>query len=430
MVIGKSADCCGCLMQIDHKLTSEGQRAPIEESDPRVMLAVRLGQALHRYGIPTHRLESAMNRILNRLGLNGHFFAMPTGVLISFGLPEEHRTSLIRIEPGEVDLEKQSLLDELVTDIVDGKVSAVEGIRRVDEIVSAESRYGTLLTVVAFGLSSCAASRFFGGGWREALVSAGIGLVIGGISVVLKQSEDARRIVEPGASLVAAMLAVAAASVVRPLSIYIATLAGLIVLLPGLMVTTAVRELATNNLISGTARLTGAALIFFEMGFGVALGSRIARAIFPVAVNLAPQSLPAWSLYLSLVLAPLGFVVLLRARPRDIPVVVLASLLSFSGARVGALMFGPQLGVCLGAVIVGAASNLYARRFNRPSAVPLVPGIILLVPGSIGYGSLSKFLESDVLSGIDTAFTMMLVAVALVTGLLVSNLVVSPRRAL
>jgi uncharacterized membrane protein YjjB (DUF3815 family) len=109
---------------------------------------------------------------------------------------------------------------------------------------------------------------------------------------------------------------------------------------------------------------------------------------------------------------------------------VLASLLSFSGARLGALMFGPQLGVCLGAVIVGAASNLYARRFNRPSAVPLVPGIILLVPGSIGYGSLSKFLESDVLSGIDTAFMMMLVAVALVTGLLVSNLVVSPRRAL
>jgi uncharacterized membrane protein YjjB (DUF3815 family) len=226
------------------------------------------------------------------------------------------------------------------------------------------------------------------------------------------------------------MLAVAAASVVRPLSIYIATLAGLIVLLPGLTVTTAVRELATNNLISGTARLTGAALIFFEMGFGVALGSRIAKAIFPIAVNLTPQALPAWTLYLSLALAPLGFVVLLRARPRDIPVVVCSSLLSFGGARIGALLFGPHLGVCLGAVLVGAASNIYARSFNRPSALPLVPGIILLVPGSVGYGSLAKFLERDVLSGIDTAFTMMLVAVALVTGLLVSNLVVPPRRTL
>ena len=245
-----------------------------EESDPRVMLAVRLGRALHRYGIPTHRLESAMNRVLERLGLDGHFFAMPTGVLISFGLPEEHRTSLIRVDPGEVNLEKQTLLDELVTDIVDGQVSAAEGIRRVDHIVLAKSRYGAALTVAAFGLSSGAASRFFGGGWREAVVSAGIGVVIGVLSVVLKDTKEARSIIEPAASLVAAVLAVAAASALRPLSVYITTLAGLVVLLPGLMVTTAVRELATNNLISGTARLTGAALIFFEMGFGVALGSR------------------------------------------------------------------------------------------------------------------------------------------------------------
>jgi uncharacterized membrane protein YjjB (DUF3815 family) len=60
----------------------------------------------------------------------------------------------------------------------------------------------------------------------------------------------------------------------------------------------------------------------------------------------------------------------------------------------------------------------------------MVPGILLLVPGSIGFGSLAKFLDRDVLSGIDTAFTMILVAVALVTGLLVSNLIVPPRRAL
>jgi uncharacterized membrane protein YjjB (DUF3815 family) len=77
-----------------------------------------------------------------------------------------------------------------------------------------------------------------------------------------------------------------------------------------------------------------------------------------------------------------------------------------------------------------AGSTLYARTFNRPAAVPLVPGIMLLVPGSIGFGSLSRFIERDVVYAVETAFSMGLVGVALVTGLLLANLIVPPRKAL
>jgi uncharacterized membrane protein YjjP (DUF1212 family) len=85
----------------------------IPENDPRIAFAVQLGAALHRYGASTHRLEQAMSLVLRRLGIGGHFFSMPTGILASFGLPEEHRTSLIRAKPEEVNLEADSL-DELV----------------------------------------------------------------------------------------------------------------------------------------------------------------------------------------------------------------------------------------------------------------------------------------------------------------------------
>jgi uncharacterized membrane protein YjjB (DUF3815 family) len=94
------------------------------------------------------------------------------------------------------------------------------------------------------------------------------------------------------------------------------------------------------------------------------------------------------------------------------------------------LLLGPELGVFVGAVTIGAAGNLYARLLNRPSAVTLIPGLLLLVPGSVGYGSFARFIERDVTTGLEAAFTMILIAVALVTGLLVSNVVVPPRRAL
>jgi uncharacterized membrane protein YjjP (DUF1212 family) len=398
--------------------------------DPRVVFALKLGHALHRYGIPTHRLEAAMNAVLLTLGLEGHFFSMPTGVMASFGPPEQHRTSLIRVEPSEVDLEKQSLLDELVGRVLRRKLSAAEGIKELDAIVSAPARHGPLTIIFAFGLASCAATTFFGGGWREAVASGLIGIIIGAFSTLVKRSEDASRVFEPAASLIAAAMAVTASLLFYPLSFYVTTLAGVIVLVPGFTVTTAVRELATRNLVSGTARLMGAALIFFEIGFGVALGAKLVSLVGVPAVSVAPEPLPGWTLYLSLLLAPLGFTVLLRARYRDLPAILVACMISFAGARAGASVLGPQLGVCIGAAVVGSVTNLYARLFNRPSSVPLVPAILLLVPGSIGFGSFQKFLERDVVSGIDTAFNMLLVAVALVTGLLVSNLIVSPRKAL
>jgi len=122
---------------------------------------------------------------------------------------------------------------------------------------------------------------------------------------------------EATAAIFASVVAVVATQVLAPLSFYITTLAGLIVLVPGLTLTTGIRELATRNLISGTASLMGAGLVFFELGFGVALGSQIQNFLPPTDLYLAPVPLPAWTLFVALIIAPLAFVVLLKARPQD-----------------------------------------------------------------------------------------------------------------
>jgi len=401
----------------------------MEERDARIAFVVKLGSALHQYGASTHRLEEAMNLVLQRLDIGGHFFSMPTGIFASFGRPEEQRTTLIRTKPEEVNLEKLALVDERVVGVSAGGVGAAEGNPRVDKICSAPPRYGPMLTVICFGLLSAASSRFFGGGWREAAVSAAIGLVLGALSFAMGRLEDTRRVFEPVASVIAAGLAVVTAQYVSPLSIYITTLSGLIVLVPGLTLTTAVTELATRDLVSGTARLMGAGLIFLEIAFGVALGWQVTK-LLPSSLASTPAPLGSFTFVIALILSPLALSVLLRAHPRDVGWILLAGATGVGGFRAGAYLLGPELGTLIGALLVAAGSNLYARRFDRPAAVPQVPGIILLVPGSIGFGSLSRFIERDVVSAIETAFNMGLIAIALVTGLLVANLIVPPRKAL
>lgn len=400
------------------------------QNDPRVAFAIRLSKALHRYGTPTHRLEQTMSMVLRRMGLRGMFFSIPTGIFASFGFPEEHKTSLVRTSLSEVNLEKLSDLDELSAGVIDGHIGAEEGMKRIESIVAAPPRYSRLTITLSFALSSAASSRFFGGGWREVVVAAIIGIVIGGIAIVVGRREGTRRLFEISAAVAAAAIAAVATQWISLSSVYIATLGGLIILLPGLTLATAMTELATGNLVSGTARLTGAALTFLEIGFGVALGGEISRLLPDVATMTRHVPLPEWTLFLALAVAPLSFAVLLCARLRDVGWITLACLVSFGSARLGTFLLGPQLGAFVGATALGLAGNLFSRFIRRPTAVLLLPGLILLVPGSIGFGSLAKFIERDVMSGVGAAFNVALVATALVTGLLLANVIVPSKRGL
>ena len=59
-----------------------------------------------------------------------------------------------------------------------------------------------------------------------------------------------------------------------------------------------------------------------------------------------------------------------------------------------------------------------------------MPGLLPLVPGSVGLRSLESLFARDTLAGVDTAFQMLMVAVSLVAGLLVANALLPSRRPL
>lgn len=399
-----------------------------------IRFIVDLARALHRYGTTAHRLENALQGVAHRLGLEAQFFSTPTAVFLSAGLPgEEAKTVLIRVQPESMNLERLALLDGLATEVMLGEVTVETAGERIASINTAPQRYGRALMLTSSAFASATAARFFGGGWREVLAGGILGLLIGLLGLYSGPRPWLGRLFEPMAAALASFLATFAAAHGGRISVYIVTLSALITLVPGLSLTVAMSELSTRDLSSGSARLANALMIFLALAFGVAFGAQLASLLIagtPAVGLIHPIPLPDWTEWVALLIAPLGFVVLLRASPRDIPWILIAGITAYFGVRLGARALGPQLGAFAGAVAVGAGSNLYARFLDRPAAVVQVPGILFLVPGSIGFKSLAALLDSDVVSGIETAFRMTLVAIALVAGLLVSNVVVPPRKAL
>lgn len=392
------------------------------------MLAI--ARALHCYGTPAHQLEATLLRISESLGLESQFLVTPTSIMMSVGRLPEQRTFLERVEPGETDLDKLTRLSELIKRVVRRELTTRAATEQVSAIVAAPARFGSGTTTAAYATACATAALFFGGTWRESLIAFGIGLILGLLSHVTARSPRFAGVFPAFAACFATIVSRAVASQWHPVTPFVAALGGLIVLVPGYTLTVAMNELARQHLVSGTARITGALVSFLQMGLGLALGSRVADAVWGVRPAGPQAAIVWWAMWVSLPIAAAAFMVLFRAHLRDGPGILMGSVIALAGAQFGSEWLGPVLGVALSAWLLGSYSNAIARHNGRPAATTLVPGLLVLVPGSIGFRSIEALLKHDVLSGVEIGFSMSMTAMALVTGLFLANLTVSPRRLL
>lgn len=399
-----------------------------ETSRHEIGFVLKLGRALHAHGYPAHRLEEVMEKATRRLGLTGQFFSTPTSIFAAFGPEDDQQTFLLRVSPGEVNLGKLAELDEVTIGVLRGVHDSAEGSRLIDRILSEPPEYGPWLRTIAFGLASAGASRFLGGGWKEVLFSALIGWTIGIMARLFARSTALGRVFEPVAAFIASALTALLGLLIGPYAISNTMLAGLIVLMPGLTLTVAMIELSTQHLSSGTSRLNNAFVTFLGIGFGVAVGSALVDAVIGTAKAVRAAPLPGWTELAAILIMPMAFTILLRAHKRDAPWILLAGAIAVGGNELGERMLGPQLGVFFGALLVGVFSSAYARWIDRPAVIAQVPGILMLVPGSVGFRGLAAMLDEKIVSGIDTTFKMILTAVALVAGTLIASVIAPTRR--
>ncbi|MDG1480765.1 MAG: threonine/serine exporter family protein [Myxococcota bacterium] len=381
-----------------------------------IQLIEELAAALHCCGAPAHRLEATIDEVSVVLDLDAAVFATPTALLISVS----GQTRLVRVHPHSADLGRLVRVDALAADLISGRLSPGEALATLGTIQAAPPLHSTRAVIMAFGISGGSAALFFGGGLLDGLVALVLSLLIGiGVHWVAGSRLDNFLLA------MAAALGAGLASTVLPVSGPVLILATLVVLLPGLSLTVALAELATGNLVSGTARLSGTGLTLLQLGMGAAVGGYLLPGTVPDVVVMRYALEPV-----AISLGGLGFTVLFQARWKDAPMILASCMLAFYGARLGGQWFTPLGGAFFGALLVASFSNLQARLRHVPASIALEPGILLLVPGSIGFRGLEALLAGQTVDGVSTGFAMVLTSAALVGGLLTASALVPARRAL
>ena len=396
-----------------------------------IVLVIRLARALHTYGSPADRLEEALGRMSAQFRLEGQFFSTPTAIFAAFGPTGGQQMVLERVEPGDVHLGKLAALDDLLDDIGRGEVTVPAAEERLRAIERTGGDPRSSLLVLSQGLVSASGAFFFRGSVSDVCTAGAVGLVVGALVLLLGRVNATRRLVDLLCATLAAFLATAIGTRVPGAHPYIVTLAALLILLPGLSLTTATSELASKHFVAGGSRFAGTVVVLVTLGFGAALGTQLGSRLFGSGVHQGLEPMSWFYAIPALLLSSFGLGVYFRAERRDFAWVLLGSGLTYVAIQIGArALGGVELGALFAAFVLGLSGSAVARIFRRPAAVVTVPGLVLLVPGSVGFRSVASLVEQDTISGIQTAFSMLVVAVAIVTGLLVANAVFPSRRAL
>ena len=399
----------------------------------RVAFLTELAGQLHAYGTTAQRLEGALLGVAARLGVACEPWVNPTGMILTFrDAADPHAndlTRVIRLPLGETDLSRLARADRIAEDVLAGKLGVSEGQRALAGLAWTRSARWQAMQVLAYALIAGAVGCLLRLPWLDIGTAAFSGAGIGVLAQLAERMPRLRESLEALAAMLAAAIAALVASLIGPLNLNTVIIASVIVLLPGMALTNAINELTSQHLVAGTARFAGALTTILKLTIGTMLALTLVKLVglAPAVRYSRPQ--PAWVEAAGLLVACYAFAVAFRASRGDYPLVMLSAAAGYLISRVCGELWGTIPGVFLAAFAMTMIGNAYARWRNRPGALIRLPGIILLVPGSVGFrGLISLMQQQDIEAGQAALLAVFNILMALIAGLIFGNLLVPARR--
>lgn len=228
------------------------------------------GRLMIEGGAETYRAEDTMERMARSQHLIGsQSFVMPTGIMFSGN--NNAPTRLMRVNNRMTDLEKVAMVNAVSRKLVDQQMTIEEAYDELRRIETEHKTFPFWLQIISAGITSGAFLLLLGFDSRDLLAA----MMIGALGYVIATLVEKKTRVKFFAEFFAALV-IGVAAYFTIYSGFGKNLDGLIIgsvipLVPGLLITNAVRDLMAGHFVSGLSKGAEAFLTAFAIGAGVAL---------------------------------------------------------------------------------------------------------------------------------------------------------------
>ncbi len=387
-----------------------------------------LAAALHAAASPADVAEERLRGVAAALGIDAQFFTLQ-----SFVAAELRRGGAERVEIRRVpfdthwNLSETAALDGLCRGIAERRIDATAARRELDRIVAKKSAYPKALVGLAWGVYGGVVAVRVGGRWLELLAGVIVGLVAGAVHFLAAERKPVNLEKTFVGALLGSLAVFLLAFVLPPFDYPRALFGGISLLIPAMVVTIGIHELANEELESGTVRLVYGLMCFGLLGAGIVAAYTLGGFLGLHPPHAEATKLPRLVVLACVAVGGLALVVCLEGRRRDVGWIVAAVVIAFGAQELTRIPLGDRGAPIVAAFVLGCAAYLYARRPGRVPFTILVPGLLQLAPGFLGTKATFGMLTVGAQASNTTYFDVILLALQLGIGILIAGLLFKHR---
>ncbi len=386
------------------------ETAPI--LDDRILeYIMELGSRMLTAGGEVHRVEDTITRLCHAYGASRtDVFTITTTIAVTVYF--EDRPSLTqtrRVSGQHTDLTVLARLNDLSRVVCSHPCDAAALKERLGMI--SQSGNPLHIQIIIWAIVSADFALFFGGSLIDALCSGFIGALL----AVLKNRLDLFFQNNYFAVLICgicgSILGTAAARLFPGVSSFYINLGNIMLFIPGIALTTSIRDMFSGDTISGIMKFVETLLVSLMIAWSFALFS---SRVLPAIVSPA-----AWIQLLTSFNGTLVFGWMFHTEFKNALPAAVGGLFSWVLVLVmQGLGFSAFVGYGMGAIVLTFYSEIMARIYRAPATVFLTVGVIPLIPGRSLYMTMNYAMQQSWDMFLNQGLTTLLYAFSLAAGMI------------
>ncbi len=360
-------------------------------------LAIDLGYELAMSGAETFRVEESVTRLLAAYGVDSDVFAIPNYIMITIrtddGTPITRMRRIGHHGNNMDSIERFSGLSRSLSSLTP---ELALGHSWLQETRKNCRSYSKTMGYLAHFIGAGGFGLFMGGTMVDGICSGICGLLIGLVDRYLDNLKANQFFRTIASSFLMAMLAYGLAAMKIAPNPNAVTIGALMLLVPGLLFTNAMRDIIYGDTNSGVNRIVQVFLVAAALSLGTAVAWNVASLLWgaPVDLGLADYNAPTQCMLCFL--GCIGFSILFNIHDLGILICPLGGTLAWVVFCGAADFTGSDiLGYFWAAVMASAYSEIMARIRKFPAITYLVISILPLIPGAGVYYTMNHAVRGD-----------------------------------
>lgn len=360
-------------------------------------MSTDLGYELAMAGAETFRVEESIQRVMAAYGIKAEVFAIPNYLMVSI-TDEDGKpiTRMRRIGSHGNNLDAVEKYSSLSRAFCNRTPDPEEGKKWFSYVREKLCSYSLPMQYLGFFIGAAGHALFFGGNWMDFLCSGVCGMLVGFVNQSLDKWKANQFFSTIASAFFMALLAYAFSALGLSPNPDAVNIGALMILVPGLLFTNAMRDIIYGDTNSGINRCVQVVLIAMGIALGTASAWKLATFLWGTPVSQPNIDYSFGVQCIFSFFGCMGFVILFNIHGKGRALCALGGALTWAVYLITVKLTGSELTAYFWSALF---SSLYSETMARIRKVPaltyLVISIFPIIPGAGAYYTMNYAVRGE-----------------------------------